>query len=113
MARIILKRVGIAPLLALTLAVSLPAILGPAEPVQAQAATPARATATASATILPSSVRVERGVVTVRHGGATQGDQPVRPTYSERACDARGRGATEAGQSPPTTSCRMIIADMP
>ena len=121
MARIILKRVGIVPLLSVVAVVSVAATLMPNQAVRAQ---PVTIRATARAVILPSSVRVDAaGRVDVNNGGRSA-DAPrtanIRPTISERACDRPGATApppprtdTAAAAGNATPRCRLIVADMP
>lgn len=115
MARLILKRAGIAPLLALAFALVMPAATAPA------GAQPVTAPATARVIILPSSVQVRAsGDIDVRGSGARTTAQP-RPTLSERRCDTSSAGSAAPASSAPTgpaaahpSPCRpLIIADMP
>ena len=112
MARLILKRAGIAPLLGLALALVMPAAPAPA------GAQPVTAPATARVIILPSSVQVRAsGDIDVRGSGARTA-QP-RPTLSERRCDAPQAGSAAPASTAPTSpaaasSCRpLIVANMP
>ncbi|MCU0728936.1 MAG: hypothetical protein MUF41_02360 [Sphingopyxis sp.] len=111
MARLILKRAGIAPLLGLALALVMPAATAPAD------AQPVTAPATARVIILPSSVQVRAsGDIAVRGSGA-QSPQP-RPTVSERRCDPATPPApvpeTPAAPTQVAPACRpLIVANMP
>ena len=114
MARLILRRVGIAPLLGLF--ALLAPILGP-PPAQADATIAVTHRATARVIILRQSVRLHQGQISVENG-----QNPAFPTASfllspphERACEASFIAATSHSITPPptTASCRLITRDMP
>lgn len=101
MARLILRRVGIAPL-----ASACVMILVTATPSRISAEpSPVRATAlaTARATIMPSSARIEQGRIILSGVGPTASHPVVQPTI--RTCDA--------APQVPAAPCRMIVYDLP
>lgn len=103
MARLILRRVGIAPLLSL-FAAPLLALL-PTDPVEAQ-----QTRAHARVVVLPHAVRVQQGQVSVSRPGDTQQLWRITlPPPQHRACTAQD--AAPAGQ--PEPACRLIITDLP
>ena len=101
MARLILRRVGIAPLAGLLLMILITATpsMASAEPGQVRTT----ALATARATILPSSARIEQGRIILTSATREASHPTVQPTT--RACDP-------APQPVPAT-CRMIVYDLP
>jgi hypothetical protein len=107
MARLILRRVGITPLLSL-LSVPLLGLL-PAEPAHAQLSTTA-ARAQARVVVLPHAVRVEQGQVSVSRPGDTQQLwRMTLPPPQHRPCTAQD--AAPAAQ--PEPACRLVITDLP
>lgn len=114
MARLILRRVGIAPLLGL-LALLAPILEPPAARADATIAVTHRATA--RVIILRQTVRLNHGQISVENG-----ENPPFPTASfllsppyERPCETSFIAATSPSISPPPTaaSCRLITRDMP
>lgn len=105
MARLILRRVGIAPLLSL-FAAPLLAML-PADPAQAQAMA---SSARARVVILPQAVRVQQGMVSVSQPGDPQQVWRMAITPpQQRACIAQDT----APAAQPEPACRLIITDLP
>ncbi len=106
MARFILRRAGIKPLLPALVAF---VIVQTPDSAQAQNAAQvsapsvrATALATARANILPSSARIERGRFSLTQTGPALNPQPEPST---RPCDAAAPAANPA--------CRMIVYDLP
>lgn len=105
MARLILRRVGIAPLLSL-FAAPLLAML-PADPAHAQASATA---AIARVVILPRAIRVQQGQVSVSQpGGGPAMWRMAMPPPWQRPCAPQDALPT----SHVADDCRMIITDMP
>ncbi len=100
MARHILRRAGIAPLVP-AFAALLIAAPTPAEP-QSTAST--RVTATARVVVLPSSARIEAGRLIVRDGAHPETVVPRLPLM-ERAC--------QAVPVDEERSCRTFVFDLP
>ena len=99
MARFILRRLGIAPLAP---AIALAMMLIPASGPRAEN-TAARVTVTARAVILPSSARIQQGMLIVAASRSDSTPLVVRPV--ERACGPV--------PEPTTAPCRMIVYDLP
>ena len=104
MARLILRRVGIAPLAS---AIALLFAFVPTDSATAQS-TPVRATATptARATILPASASLRQGQMIVTSARAGTVHLTVQPTI--RACDP-----APTSQPAAPTACRMIVFNLP
>ncbi len=105
-ARLILRRVGIAPLLPSLAILALTASPQRAAAQTSGAQSPVRATAlaTARATILPSSARIEQGALLVAQPG-TSTALPPQSSRSVRGCDPAPDSATSA--------CRLIVYNLP
>ena len=101
MARLILRRVGIAPLAALLVMILITMTPGMASAEPGQVRT--TALATARATILPSSARVEQGRIILTGTNPQNAHPAVQPTI--RACDP--------APQPAPAPCRMIVYDLP
>lgn len=105
MARLILRRVGITPLLSL-LAAPLLGLL----PIETAEAQPTATPAQARVVILPQAVRLQQGMVGV--SGPSDGQSAMLARLSQpqhRACSAQDAAPT--GHVAP--NCRLIITDMP
>ena len=113
MARYILRRAGITPLLPVLAALVIAHMPGtayaqtaPAQGASSASTSPfpvrAAALATARAIILPSSARIEQGRLSLAQSGTARAPQPQR---SSRRCDA-AISVTNPG-------CRMIVYDLP
>ena len=102
MARLILRRVGITPLLSLPFAALLAIV--PIDPAAAQLA---RSTATARVVIQPQAVQLERGQVTLIRLG-----QPI-PVVEMLLSGPMGRPCLPQDNAPVIPPCRMIITDLP
>lgn len=105
-ARLILRRVGIAPLLP---SITILVLTASPQPGAAQATAsqpPARvaALAAARATILTSSARIEQGALHVAQPG-TSTALPLLSSRSVRACDPAPDSTTSV--------CRLIVFDLP
>ena len=104
MARLILRRVGITPLAALLVVILITMTPGMASAEPGQVRT--TALATARATILPSSARVEQGRIILTGTNPQNAHPAVQSTI--RACDL-----APASQPAAPPICRMIVYDLP
>lgn len=110
-ARLILKRVGIAPLLPALAALMVMAMPTGADAQSGAVARPPQgagrvaASASARATILPSSARLEQGGLRVTQAGARGPALALQPQVSNRPCET-----DPPSDAPP---CQMIVYHLP